>query len=147
MRGADRTKLRLFSWSHSQWQNTVIFIWASYQSLLITVPQNRYEEYIYKVSPSWKQKLVCYYWLYHFPIFEVCNGTVSLSGAWQHVTQVCMWHVTGEIIVEMVIPIAPRHWKFRISACIILEHLNNKYFDIIAWLRDKPITQFKSSKI
>ena len=35
-----------------------------------------------------------------------------------------------EILVEMVIRVTPGHWKFRISVCIILEHLKKKYCGI-----------------
>ena len=52
-----------------------------------------------------------------------------------------------EILVEMVIHFTPGHWKSRISVCIILEHLKKNYFDVMAQLWDKTISQLQSAKI
>ena len=46
-----------------------------------------------------------------------------------------------EILVEMVIRVTLGHSKFRISVCIIWEHLKKKYFDIMAGLRDETISK------
>ena len=43
-----------------------------------------------------------------------------------------------EILVEMVIHVTPGHRKFRISMCIILEHLKKKYCDIMARIKQSP---------
>ena len=74
--------------------------------------------------------------------FSICYTFCKVPNLWMKNVQ-----YSREILVEMVIRVTPGHWKFRISVCIILEHLKKKYCDIMARLRDKTISQLKSSKI
>ena len=55
-----------------------------------------------------------------------CSDSLACAGAGAACNVHCA--VCRDILVEMVIGVTPGHWIFRISVCIILEHLKKEIF-------------------